>query len=198
MPIIEVTFDRAIAQPPLRVEVGDVIQPDVDHFVATLRGMVENGSRFKTGQTLQIGWLWLKFIDDGEGWLAVHEPDFPAPPPAPFVPGVTRTLKTLRLQKMVPESFGLDGDHSVQWVESCIVCTASAKGTSWSSNDPSATTLIQPTAAGTSVAAMLTTTTTRRTTSSAGAFTTPLVRSHESSNGWPCRLELGSGSTGTG
>ena len=83
-----------------------VIQPDIDSLREFLERQVSESVRYKPGETIQIGWMFVK-VGESEQKLVLSEPDLEHVPIV-FVSGVTRTLSILRLQKSVAESFGLD------------------------------------------------------------------------------------------
>ena len=82
-----------------------VIQPDIDWLLTFLERQVSEGVRYQPGETVQIGWMFVK-VGESEGKLELTEPDLQRVPIV-FVSGVTRTLSILRLQKSVAESLGL-------------------------------------------------------------------------------------------
>jgi hypothetical protein len=93
-------------QPEIVFEVQTASIPEVDRqwLIRTLEEQVAGGSRFKAGETLQLGWMMNRF-DKGEGGtLRLQEPDMKSMPIA-FVDRMDNTLVTLRLQKDVAESF---------------------------------------------------------------------------------------------
>lgn len=61
-------------------------------------GWVAAGSRFQPGQSIQIGWSLARFVSLPSGALGLEEPDMKS---FPIVhrPGLTRTLRHLRLQR---------------------------------------------------------------------------------------------------
>lgn len=80
--------------------------------VATwLEESVASGVRFEPSQTIQIGWSLTRLAEERPGLLALEEPDF-ASMPIRWVPGVTTTLRHLRLQKDVAASLGVAPDFS--------------------------------------------------------------------------------------
>lgn len=107
-----------------RVDAALILESDIDWLVCTLESMVASGSRFMSGQTIQIGWGCLKFGVLAEGSLRLLEPDYTSKPPIEFVDSVTQTLSHLRLQKDIVESyFGIEEIAFPSLMESCIVCT---------------------------------------------------------------------------
>ena len=111
-------------QPELVIEYepDGVIQDDVAHLAATLEQMVRDGARFEPDQSLALGWSVVWFVSCPDGCLGFEEPDFRSMP-VQRVPGLTSTIKHLRLQKDIVESV-LPADQ-VQFPSlrnSCTVC----------------------------------------------------------------------------
>jgi hypothetical protein len=82
---------------------GFVPKEDVEWLTSILEAMVESGSRFSAGQTMQLGWNIVSFAAIQGGELELLEPDFKNFP-ITFIPGVDATLRHLRSQKDVVES----------------------------------------------------------------------------------------------
>jgi hypothetical protein len=82
-----------------------VSQPDIDWLLTFLERQVSDGVRYKPGETIQIGWMFVR-VGESEAKLVLSEPDLQHVPIV-FVSGVTRTLCHLRLQKSIAESLGL-------------------------------------------------------------------------------------------
>lgn len=100
-----------------------VIEPDVDWLTKFLSQNVASGTRFKPGETVQIGWVILKIESNEEGTLSLFEPDF-VEIPINFVESVTQTLVQLRLQKSVAESVDLEDQIAFPSLrQSCLICT---------------------------------------------------------------------------
>jgi len=92
--------------PEISFQVSSVAIPDVDPkwLVEGLEGMVASGSRFKAGETLQLGWMVNRFEKGPDGTLRLHEPDMQSMP-IKFVDSADATLKAVRRQKDTVESF---------------------------------------------------------------------------------------------
>src|ERR1043166_2346156 len=98
-----------------------VIPPDVDWLENVLSQQMAAGSKFKPGQTIQLGWLFLKVFEKGTR-LVLAEPNF-AEIPMKFVPTVGRGLMQLRLQKSVAESVGLaERADFPSPLQACLTC----------------------------------------------------------------------------
>lgn len=78
-------------------------EADIQHMVASLEHMVASGSRFKDGETLQLGWMVTRFARGPGGKLKLTEPDMKKVP-IRFVESLDSTLKHLRSQKDSVES----------------------------------------------------------------------------------------------
>jgi hypothetical protein len=101
----------------------DVISScDIEWILSFLENEVKRGIRFKTDETIQIGWMLdlFKLMDDG--YLHILEPDFNSLPII-FIDSMTNTLKQLRQQKDIVESIDDDIDISfTSIVNSMAVC----------------------------------------------------------------------------
>jgi hypothetical protein len=125
MKAIETSRCREFGQPEFRVcvEHSGVLQADIDFFMRTLEEWVQAGERFKNGETVQFGWSVLMVRANSDDTLSLLEPDF-CHMPIQWVDSVTSTIRHLRLQKDVCESF-FDAETanfpSLRYP--CIVCT---------------------------------------------------------------------------
>jgi hypothetical protein len=90
----------------LEVDASAVPQQHVEQFIQTLEGMVEGGSVFAPGQTLQVGWMITQVQRYDETRLTLFEPDMRSLP-VKYVPGVTETLRQMMLQLFVIDSLGV-------------------------------------------------------------------------------------------
>ena len=73
---------------------------DVDILVSYLEQSVENGTRYKDGQSIQFGSMVLRIVAANNS-LILEEPDF-VTIPIVWAVGVTRSLKLLHFIKMSP------------------------------------------------------------------------------------------------
>jgi hypothetical protein len=113
------------AHPEILVSYAEsgVIPDDVDNLIRTLEAMVATGSVFAPGETIQVGWLYDQFREQGQGVLTLYEPDLKAFPVS-WVPGITNTLVTKRLQLDVADSFGLrEQAEFTTFRHSCLICS---------------------------------------------------------------------------
>jgi hypothetical protein len=78
---------------------------DIQLFRSWLEESVANGKRFKTEETLQVGWMITKLASGPNGRLVITEPDMKAIP-IKFVDSLDNTLRHLRSQKDSVESLG--------------------------------------------------------------------------------------------
>jgi hypothetical protein len=101
-----------------------VAEPDVETFVAGLVEMLDAGQAFHPGQTFRMGWSTLRFVDAGDGTLALEELDGSGVA-AQWARGVSRTLIATRLQTSVIESFSIPADlmDFPDLNHSSIICT---------------------------------------------------------------------------
>lgn len=109
-PEIAFYFDPSIVMEPWRTS-----------FIRFLEDSVERGSKFKPGESIQIGWLIDKFVE-ADGELSIQEPAFEKNVAA-WKNEVTNTLMHLHLQKYVAESIGLESEMDFpKFVQTGIVC----------------------------------------------------------------------------
>jgi hypothetical protein len=101
----------------------NVLERDVRWYAGVLEQMVQSGSRFKAGKTIQLGWSVLRVMSLADGTLGLEEYDLKALP-ATRQPGVTESLRVLRLQKDTLESVLPSKSLAIpSLAQSCIVCT---------------------------------------------------------------------------
>lgn len=113
--------------PEFALELGEeVLELDAEWLRATLEGLVAQGHRFRPGETLQLGWSITRIGPLEHGRLTLLEPDFESLP-THFVPGATRTLLHLRLQRSVAESLGVAEPAFPSLRQSAIVCSRLAR-----------------------------------------------------------------------
>jgi hypothetical protein len=116
---------HALGHPEFRVAVEEslIIEEDIVFALQTLEGMVQEGQRFRDGETVQMGWCILKVRRNEDGTLTLLEPDF-VHMPIVWVDSVTSALSHLRCQKDVVESFFDSTELSFPSLRhSCICCT---------------------------------------------------------------------------
>jgi len=120
--------------PELVLAFDSILEDDARWFAGSLEEMVQSGSRFEAGQTLQIGWSIAWFVTAENDTLGFEEPDMKSMP-VRHQPGLTNSLAHLRLHKDTLESV-LPADAlcfpSLQ--QSCIVCTTLAHSNSFFMN----------------------------------------------------------------
>jgi hypothetical protein len=107
----------------LAFDASKLPEADARWFAGVLEQMVEAGSRFAAGQSLQIGWSIVWFVAQPGDSLGFEEPDMTSIPLA-RQPGLTNALAHLRLQKDTLESvLPPDALAFPTLRESCLVCT---------------------------------------------------------------------------
>jgi len=108
-----------------------LLEADARSFAGVLEHMVQSGSRFQPGQSLQIGWSMAWLVSHPNQILGFEEPDMTS---MPLVrqPGLTHSLRHLRLHKDTLESV-LNRDvlsfPSLQ--QTCLICTRLAGSSSF-------------------------------------------------------------------
>jgi hypothetical protein len=112
-PEFRIAYDPAVA----------VVADDADWLLGWLEESVAAGTRYKVGQTCQVGWLVTEVRQHESGDLALWEPDMRSLP-VEWAEGVSHTLAHLRLHKDVVESV-LDTENLSfpSMRQSAIICT---------------------------------------------------------------------------
>jgi hypothetical protein len=107
------------------------LEADARWFAGILEQMVQSGSRFQPGQSLQIGWSVAWFVALPNKTLGFEEPDMKS---MPLVrqPGLTHSLRHLRLHKDTLESVLYSDALSLPSLQqSCLICTRLAHSSSF-------------------------------------------------------------------
>jgi hypothetical protein len=107
------------------------LEVDARWFAGGLEQMVQSGSRFQPGQSLQIGWSLVWFVALPNETLGFEEPDMKS---MPLVrqPGLTNSLRHLRLHKDTLESvLSSDALSFPSLQQSCLICTRLARSSSF-------------------------------------------------------------------
>lgn len=68
---------------------------------------IRNGTKFRAGETVQLGWMVVMLKADAEGDLEIWEPRF-GTVPITWVRGVSNTYRQLMLQRTVCEQIGVE------------------------------------------------------------------------------------------
>jgi hypothetical protein len=91
--------------PEFQVRVSNSAVPaeDVSWLLQFFEQRVAQGEKFRSGESLQVGWMYAMLEDGPAGYLRVLEPDM-KDVPVKFVDSVDRTLMHLRNQKDVVQS----------------------------------------------------------------------------------------------
>jgi hypothetical protein len=116
---------RLSARPEFVLSYADtgVVSEDVDNLIRILENMVEGGSTFKPGETVEVGWLYGQVREHSPGVLTLYEPDLKAFP-VRWVPGVTNILVTTRFQLDTADSFGLSEQVAfTTFRHACLICS---------------------------------------------------------------------------
>lgn len=125
--VVEARTSKCAAHghPEIEVRYSEARVPpvDVDSLLAFFEQSVRAGTRYKPGETLQIGWMFTRLFDRGRGLLGLEEPDF-ASVPIRWVDCVDRTLLHLRHQRDVAESVGMLDELAPPSIRSsAVVCS---------------------------------------------------------------------------
>lgn len=95
-------------------------ESDVKHFTSWLERAVSAGEVFKPNEILQTGWMINTFFETDDGSLALLEPDMKSFPIA-WVPGVTQTLRHMRLQRDLLVSVLPFDDFNIPDIRQCAI-----------------------------------------------------------------------------
>jgi hypothetical protein len=107
----------------LAYDLRQVLERDVRWYAGVLEQIVQSGSRFKPGDSLQLGWSVVRVTSLPDGTLGLEEYDLKGMPPKRQAGG-TESLRVLRLQKDTLESVLPAKSLTLpSLVQSCIVCT---------------------------------------------------------------------------
>jgi hypothetical protein len=87
----------------LQFDSAVVSAANVEWFGGVMQKMTSSGSRFGSGQTLELGWSIVRLDAAADGALEFREPDFRSMP-AKWLPGLSASLVHMALQREVVES----------------------------------------------------------------------------------------------
>jgi hypothetical protein len=96
-----------LGHPEVSVTLSEHIQMDVRWLLSFFETEVQNGRRFNSLETIQIGWMVVTLKASVAGDLEVWEPQFDSFP-VRWIKGANNTLRHLILQKSVCEQFGCE------------------------------------------------------------------------------------------
>lgn len=97
-----------------------ILRDDAQWLCDFLQRTVAEGVRYKTGETIQIGWMINTLESRKDRSLGILEPDFVSMP-INWIDSVTTTLAHFRMQRDVVESLGLEAPFFPSIRQSCIV-----------------------------------------------------------------------------
>lgn len=123
--VITTTKCSQFKHPEFVLEADEAHVPDVylKEVVQTLEGMVADGSVFRPGQTVQVGWMVTQVHAHSASHMTLFEPDMRAVP-IQWVPGITETLRQMMLQLFMLDSVSLRSQMVMPTVQqSLIACT---------------------------------------------------------------------------
>jgi hypothetical protein len=115
--------------PEFVLEAGESCLPEVHlrDLVQTIEEMVAQGSVFKPGDTMRIGWISALVQPYDASRLTLHEPDMQSIP-VQWVPGVTESLRHRMVQVYTLDSFSLRQEMNMpSFRHTLLVCTAFAE-----------------------------------------------------------------------
>jgi hypothetical protein len=115
--------------PEFVLEAGETSIPEVHlrDLVRTIEEMVAQGSVFKPGDTIRIGWMSTLVQPCDASRLTLHEPDMQSIP-VQWVPGVTESLRHKMVQIYTLDSFSLRQEMSMpSFRHTMLVCTTFAE-----------------------------------------------------------------------
>ena len=117
-PEFRITFDPSV-----------VVVPDDARWLLTgLEASVAEGTRYKPGETVQVGWALTEVRQGEDGDLSLWESDMRSLP-VQWSMGLSRTLAQLRVQKDVVESvLGADDVSFPSMRQSALICSRLGQG----------------------------------------------------------------------
>ena len=124
MAILQTTKCGGYQHPEFRIscDANRTVECDASWLIDWLEQAVAGGERFVDGQTCQIGWMVLQIRSQGDGCLALWEPDMKQFPVV-WTETVGCTLAQFRLQKDVCESVLSSSDVLFpSMLQSAIIC----------------------------------------------------------------------------
>lgn len=105
----------------LKYDTDYALDIDAQFLRDYLADTVASGTTIKPEQTIQLGSIWMKVVDEGE-YLTLHEPDL-VEYPLSYFESVSYTLMLLRMQKDIVESFeGIPEFDFPDINDHCVVC----------------------------------------------------------------------------
>jgi hypothetical protein len=108
---VRIQFDSAVVSPA-----------NVEWFGGVMQRMASDGSRFESGQTMELGWSVVRLEAAHDGVLEIREPDFRSMP-TKWLPGVSNSLVHMALHRDIVESVLPVDEMAIPGMrQSCIVC----------------------------------------------------------------------------
>jgi hypothetical protein len=101
------SLGAAYQHPNFVISLAAELDVGPDWLFGYLEREVLSGVKFSDGQTVQFGWMLIKFVADDRGDLEVWEPAMDVMP-IRWVRGGTSTFRHLMLQREVCSQFGVD------------------------------------------------------------------------------------------
>jgi hypothetical protein len=111
MPYFKTTEGSGLGQPEIVLYMSDEAHMNPQRLLGFFQESLASGSRFKAGETVQVGWMVTKLVQGAEGSLEVWEPRFETVP-IEWTRGVDNTVRNLVLQKSVAELLQVQADFS--------------------------------------------------------------------------------------
>lgn len=121
-PEVRLSFDETVVEAERASELLKSIEEEVSR-----------GVRYKSGQSLQVGWSIVEFVDMSDGTLELQEPDFRSFP-IRYVDSMTRTLTYLSAQNAALASIGAsleDQESCPTLYDSALLCDRAFKSRSF-------------------------------------------------------------------
>lgn len=111
-------------QPNISINYDDdvIVEEDAEWFLDFLENSIKNGTKYKQGELIQIGWMIDKLAESMDGSLCINEPDMQHMP-IKYIESVNNTLLNLRIQKALNESIGFEDQINFPNIlQTAIVC----------------------------------------------------------------------------
>jgi len=119
METLAIRFSAA-SQPEICLKFDAVIpREDIAELVSFFEQSVDGGARYRGGELIELRSMILRIVP-AEGGLSIEEPDL-CGVPISWAPGVTQSLRLLRLQKDVAESVRLGAELNFPTIRQSLI-----------------------------------------------------------------------------
>ena len=121
MTLLTTTRCHSVRSPEIRIQFAEnILRGDAVVFLRGLEETVLGGSRYRGGESLQVGWQMTRFCELAPDLLGLCAPDMKSFP-IHYHEDITLVLAHLRLQKDVADSFGFEAAFPSMF-EAAVTC----------------------------------------------------------------------------